>query len=284
MRISVEHSLGISKSQVELRSYAFDGAFEKVLQSDDRCFFDFSLTPRTGAARGRYEGLWGPTRTEEIGEVLFVPAGMALRGSCAAGQHQSLSCMMDASLFELDGKRLDDEALAETLHLHNRAVRRGLVRILREVTRPSLASPLAIDACLTLLGVDVARHFQGREAARRKKGGLSPAQMRTLEDRIRSLAPLPTVSELATACGVSERHLARAFLQETGRTLGEYVTSAGVERAWRLLTETNTPIKQIAAQLGFATGASFAFAFRRATGRRPRDVRGRTGETLQRVA
>lgn len=284
LHVSVERSVGVSKAEVELRSYEFQEPFENVHQLDDRCFFDFSLTPRTGAARGRYEGLWRPSRTEEIGEVLFVPAGMAMRGSCAPGRHQSLSCFLDAGLFELDGERLDDEALTESLHVHNRAVRRGLIRILREITRPSLASPLAIEATATLLAVDVARHLRGRETPCEKKGGLSPVQMRTLEERIRCSLPLPTVAELATACGVSERHLSRAFQQETGRTLGEYVTASGLERAWRLLTETERPIKQIAAELGFSSGASFAFAFRRATGRRPRDVRAKPREPLRRVA
>ena len=284
LHVSVERSVGVSKAEVELHSYDFQEPFENVHQLDDRCFFDFSLTPRTGFARGRYEGLWRPSRTEEIGEVLFVPAGMAMRGSCAPGQHQSLACFLDASLVALDPDRLGDGALSESLHVQSRAVRRGLIRILREVTRPSLASPLAIEAAATLLAVDVARHLRGREAAGEKRGGLSPPQMRILEERIRCPLPLPTVAELASACGVSERHLARAFQQETGRTLGEYVAAAGLERAWRLLTETVTPIKQIAAELGFASGASFAFAFRRATGQRPRDVRGRPREPLRRVA
>ena len=283
MEVSVERAVGVSKVEVELRSYDFREPHESVHRLEDRCFFDFSLTPRAGAARGRYDGLWRPSRTEAIGEVLFVPAGMSMRGSCAPGRHQSLSCFLDAGLFALEADRLDDGALAESLHVQSRAVRRGLIRILREVTRPSLASPLAIEAAATLLAVDVARHLRGRESAGEKKGGLSPPQMRLLEDRIRCPSPLPTVAELASACGVSERHLARAFQQETGRTLGEYVAAAGLERAWRLLTETETPIKGIAAELGFASGASFAFAFRRATGRRPRDVR-KPRDALRRVA
>jgi AraC family transcriptional regulator len=274
MNVTVERAFGTSRVEVELRSYEFTGPFESLHQAADRCFFDFSLTPRPGHARGRYEALWGPARSEAIGDILFVPAGLAMLGSCQASFQQSLACFIDPALFALEIGRLEDGALAETLHIGSPVVRRGLIRILRETSRPSLASPLAIEASAMLLAVDVARHLQGHHGPSDKKtGGLSPTQMRILEDRIRAPLPLPTVAELARACGLSQRHLARAFQQETGRTLGEHVNAAGVERAWGLLVDSDLSIKQIAGSLGFSRSSSFSFAFRRATGQRPRDVR-----------
>jgi len=44
-----------------------------------------------------------------------------------------------------------------------------------------------------------------------------------------------------------------------------------------MLGEGRVPIKQIAAQLGFASTSSFSSAYMRATGDRPKDTRARSG-------
>jgi len=265
--------LSTPKVTAELRSYEFDEPYSAATFRP-QCSLNFALTPRLGPARGRYEERWQPSRTEMIGDILFVPAGMKMRGSCAAGEQRALSCLLDRDLFEIDFDELDDRALSETLNVGSVSVRQSLGRVLRETTRPSLASPLALEAAGTLLAVDIARHLMRRQAAaQRRTGGLSRGRMRLIEERLRSEAPLPTLAELAADCDLSTRHLARAFQQETGRTIGEYVAAAGLERALRLLSESDLAVKEIAARLGFSSAASFAFAFRRSTGRRPSDVR-----------
>jgi AraC-like DNA-binding protein len=107
----------------------------------------------------------------------------------------------------------------------------------------------------------------------RKKGGLTPARMRRLEERLRSEKPLPDIAELAAYCNLSTRHLARAFREETGRPLGEYLNSVGRQRACMLLRTTKLPVRAIAERVGFSSAASFSYAFRRSTGFRPTDMR-----------
>jgi transcriptional regulator GlxA family with amidase domain len=51
------------------------------------------------------------------------------------------------------------------------------------------------------------------------------------------------------------------------------VTLASRERACKLLSTTDLPIHSIAAQVGFSSAASFSYAFRKATGIRPSDLR-----------
>jgi len=62
-------------------------------------------------------------------------------------------------------------------------------------------------------------------------------------------------------------------ISETGRTIGEYVTLASRERACALLSTTDLPVHAIATQVGFSSAASFSYAFRKATGIRPTDLR-----------
>jgi len=271
--IEISAGFGAAKVTTEFRTFDFKEPYEGVHWCDDRAFVDFSLTPRPVGSHGQFDGRWPSSRSEPIGAIFFVPAGVALRGSCEPGWARSLSCFIDADLLSLDAEQLDDGALSESLHVENPRIRAGLNRILHEVTFPSLVTPLAVEAAGILLGVDMARHLQRRRPSTYKTGGLSDVQRKNLEARLRSDLPSPSIDELAAECGVSPRHLSRAFQRETGRTIGEYVRAAGIERAWRMLTKTEAPIKQIAAELGFTNGAAFSFAFLRATGQRPREVR-----------
>ena len=57
-----------------------------------------------------------------------------------------------------------------------------------------------------------------------------------------------------------------------GKSIGQYVEEARIETAKRLLLNGDT-IKSIAFTMGFASASSFSFAFRRATGRAPKEFR-----------
>ena len=69
------------------------------------------------------------------------------------------------------------------------------------------------------------------------------------------------------------RHLTRTFKAETGQTLASYVQQVIMGRAHSMLTETDQPIADIALRLGYASSASFCYAYRRAFGQRPNDLR-----------
>jgi len=274
-----ENRFGVSKVTAELRSFDFAVPYEGVYCCKDQIFIDFSLTPRPKASRGHYHPSWPSSRSEPIGETFWVPAGLALRGACEPGRARSLACFIDADLLPLEMGTLDGGGLAESLDITNRRIRGALLRILGEVTRPSLSTPIAVEAAGMLLAVEIVRHFRGRDLHAHNAGGLSAAKLRTLEDRLRSDLPLPTIEELAADCGISPRHLAREFQRQSGRTIGEYVRAAGLERASHLLAKTDLPIKRVAAALGFASAATFSVAFQRATGQTPHDVR-RTARPL----
>ncbi|MFC6083255.1 GlxA family transcriptional regulator [Sphaerisporangium aureirubrum] len=69
------------------------------------------------------------------------------------------------------------------------------------------------------------------------------------------------VAALATAAGVSERHLTRLFLQHLGQTPGRYVRQARTEAAAHLLASTSLPMPTVAARCGFGTAETLRQAF-----------------------
>lgn len=78
---------------------------------------------------------------------------------------------------------------------------------------------------------------------------------------------------LAEQFFISRAHLAREFRRHTGTTVIAYVNELRVDQARRLLHETDRPIAQIAADVGFATVTHFNRVFREQLGSTPRQVR-----------
>lgn len=70
-------------------------------------------------------------------------------------------------------------------------------------------------------------------------------------------AEMISLEEHAAVIGVTPTHLARVSKAETGRTAAALITERRLHRARSLLAETETPIQDIARQLGFASAAYF---------------------------
>ncbi|MFI8966927.1 GlxA family transcriptional regulator [Streptomyces sp. NPDC053493] len=150
-----------------------------------------------------------------------------------------------------------------------------------------------IDLALALVeedhGADVAR-----EAARQlvvfmaRPGGQSqfsvrmtprPPQhplVRRAMDEITMDPALPYgVDPLAAGLGVSPRHLARLFRQETGMTLGRYADAVRVEAAQVLLSSGTAPVEEVAQQAGFGSSESMRRVFQQTFGVSPTAYRAR---------
>ena len=81
---------------------------------------------------------------------------------------------------------------------------------------------------------------------------------------------VPNVVEQA---GVSRRTLERRFFKALGRSIGSEITQCRVERAKRLLLETDLPSHRVAAGAGFGSIKTFNRVFRRAAGVSPQRFR-----------
>jgi transcriptional regulator GlxA family with amidase domain len=87
---------------------------------------------------------------------------------------------------------------------------------------------------------------------------------------------------LAMRVGMSVRHFARLFKRETRMTPGDYVESARVEAARRILEEGNTPLKIVAGKCGFSDQSGLRRAFVRQLHVTPAEYRQtfRAGESM----
>jgi AraC-like DNA-binding protein len=90
---------------------------------------------------------------------------------------------------------------------------------------------------------------------------------RLLDDvRARIMAGLPRaigVDALAAEYGMSRSHFSHYFRTQTGLTPAHYAIEVRIHEAARLLRETISPLKAIAAACGFANTNHFSKVFRR---------------------
>lgn len=82
-----------------------------------------------------------------------------------------------------------------------------------------------------------------------------------------------SLSEIAAAAYLSEFHFARLFKKITGLTPHGFLAGLRVERARRLLAESDLSIVEVGAAVGYASQSHFTKVFREATGLTPRAFR-----------
>jgi transcriptional regulator GlxA family with amidase domain len=87
------------------------------------------------------------------------------------------------------------------------------------------------------------------------------------------------VSDMAGMCGMSVRNFHRAFSKNYGTTPNKYMQLKRLEKAKKLLAETDKSIEEIAGMSGFADTSFFRSVFSRETGMTPTHFRRKvTGE------
>lgn len=242
--------------------------------SADVHYFDMSFIPRPAASRGCFADVF--TEYQTYGKVFVAPAGYRLNGQGAEGAQHSLNVFVRAHPLFPDEVALGGDlepVLRDCLRFRGGAVNRILERIAAAVAAPRFASDLLVEGMGITLLAEAARLIEARASSLHPKGGLPLWRMRLIEERVRDGDGLPAIAELAELCGLSRRQLTRAFREETGRTITAFVRELTLERAQRLLSESDLPIGSIAQEVGFTNAAAFSYAFRRETGQTPRAFR-----------
>jgi AraC family transcriptional regulator len=100
--------------------------------------------------------------------------------------------------------------------------------------------------------------------------GLAPWQERRAKEAMNaSLGKDISIAQLASECGLSSGHFARAFRQTTGRPPHRWLLERRLEVAQGLLSNSQMSLPQIASACGFSDQSHFSRAFSQMTGTSP---------------
>ncbi|GLO80009.1 helix-turn-helix domain-containing protein [Sulfitobacter pontiacus] len=129
---------------------------------------------------------------------------------------------------------------------------------------------LFADSALQLLA-DRLRHLAGNKNLAPKTPGLSPADLRHLDEFVRAkLHGAITVADMASVANRSPSHFSALFKRTTGRTPYRYVLALRVERAEELMTEVpGLGLAEIALASGFSSQSHMTAVFRQVRGKTP---------------
>lgn len=258
------------------------GADASLFRRDDEYWIDLCATPRRPSASGSFVDHWGAHRHVELGSLIAFPPGQTVQIRNAGGRHVSLICQLRSEAIErhLPAEFVwTDHRREACLNISSERLRSGFMRLYHELRSPGLASNEFCSALVAAISIEFARFLLAVDEPD-QKGGLSSWRQRLIEERVAAAGPLPTAGELASICKLSTRQLRRGFRASHGCSVNDYLAQMRIETAKRRLF-TKAPLKEIARSLGYSSQASFAGAFRRATGSTPSEFRKRVEATVQ---
>jgi AraC-like DNA-binding protein len=93
-----------------------------------------------------------------------------------------------------------------------------------------------------------------------------------------------SLKEVADASGLSAPYFSNIFKEEMGENLTSYLNRLRVEKAGRLLTETEMGLSEIAVVCGFENQSWFSKIFKSFTGISPGKYRGQGGGMIQEIS
>jgi AraC family transcriptional regulator len=150
--------------------------------------------------------------------------------------------------------------------------------LLHELNEANVVGRLYADSMATGLAIQLVRHYSSLKEVHVGHGGMAPHKLRRaialidhhLTDEEEGRVALRAV---ARAVRMSYFHFSRAFKQSMGMTATNYIAERRIERAKKMLEETELPISEIALRSGFSSQSHFTTAFRRLAGATPKAFR-----------
>jgi AraC family transcriptional regulator len=170
---------------------------------------------------------------------------------------------LDGVADELGAARIGRLRAEPGVGIDDPVVRHLLHSLRPAAATPAQASALFLDHVVLALAAHIVQSYGGIDPIRALlRGGLAPWQERRAKElmsaKLNEEIPL---SRLATECGLSVRHFARAFRQSTGVPPHRWLLKHRVERAKALLSDHALSLADIAVSCGFADQSHFTRVF-----------------------
>ncbi|NER35407.1 MAG: AraC family transcriptional regulator [Oscillatoria sp. SIO1A7] len=213
------------------------------------------------------------------GDMLVTPANTPLfvrwEGNENCLQIQLPALFLKQIAEETLGKNGDRLTLVPTFQSRNHQLEAIATLLMAEVRQHQPNGALYLDSLANVLAVQLLRHY-GTTSTQvpSYEGGLPTYQLNRVLDCVDSrLAEDIKLADLAGLLGMSQFHFGRMFKQSMGISPHQYVIQQRIERAKRLLKNSDRAIIDIALECGFTSHSHLSKQFRKVMGMTPRNFR-----------
>jgi len=248
--------------------------------TDDHCMVLNLGTPffiNVHPGKRRFEGQM------RSGEVAIIPAGAMWTCRSAGSESPTMLLLYLRPLFVRSAARAlnfmhNEIGLTPQIGFRDKHICHVAMSLLHELNEANVVGRLYADSLATGLAIQLVRRFSSLKDVHVGHGGMAPHKLRKaialidhhLSDEEEGRVALRAV---ASYVRMSYFHFSRAFKQSMGMTATNYIAERRIERAKKMLEETELPISEIALRSGFSSQSHFTTAFRRLAGATPKAFR-----------
>jgi AraC-like DNA-binding protein len=222
-----------------------------------------------GNARFTLAGRQSDSITPGRANFWFFPEGSDAHGELTGkGAYDCAGVFVDPSFLPSTVKDSLAEPIAGFSH---DALGRAFDALAGELAEPDGALPLFTEGWAMQALAYVARTSKTtQQSGTVTSSGLAPWQLRRAQEMFRSdLSENLSLNSVAQACKLSVSHFAHAFKGSTGIPPHKWVMATRIEMARGLLTNSATPLAEIAGMCGFADQSHFSRVFAHMMGTSP---------------
>jgi AraC family transcriptional regulator len=215
-------------------------------------------------------------RTARPGCVKLMPGGLDFGVEFTGFAENMLVYLRDAVLREMAAELVSGDPaqveLVPRVGYQDSLIEQLVLGIREAVTIPDPASAVYADQLARMLGARLIRAHSNRspQQAEPPRSGLTRTQLeRAIEFMDANLPERLSLEEIAGAVGLSPGHFTRQFKASVGMAPHKHLIRLRLERAKRLLRETDRSIAQIALECGFPHREHMTHFFARFAGTTP---------------
>ena len=247
--------------------------------SDDHCVVLNLGTPfftYVCPGKRRFEG------QVRSGEVAIIPGGSSWACRSEGSDLPAMLLLYLRPLFVRSTARAlnfnNELGLTPQIGFRDKHISHIAMSLLHELNEANVVGRLYADSLATGLAIQLVRRYSSLKDVHVGHGGMAPHKLRQaialidhcLSDEEEGRVALRVV---ARAVRMSYYHFSRAFKQSMGMTATNYIAERRIERAKKMLEETELPISEIVLRSGFSSQSHFTTAFRRLAGATPKAFR-----------